>query len=343
MKTGRIVFAERNRVTTDTVETDLTVGPGQVLVETTRSMVSQGTELAALTETHSRSQEAERPAWLRFPSVPGYLMVGQVVQCGAGVKVLAAGDRVIAEGKGCWNSHVSHMVCDVSDWLNKIPDGVTDDEAVMSKLASVAMYGVRVLEAEFGENVVVFGLGVVGQLATRFCSVGGFRRVVAVDPLANRRTIAQRVPGVTVVTPDDPRVGEAMWGRSKTEGFDNVIEASGHPAAFKQALKVARILGKIAIPSAPHHPVEVKLYEDIMVKSLRIHGAHGSSQPGKPTHLDRWYEPRQKELFFQLVAEKRIEVASIISHRVSWKEAPAVYRGLLEKPGDYLGVVFEWK
>lgn len=343
MKVSRIVFAERNRVGVDAVEVDLAVGPGQVLVETSKSMVSQGTELAALTETHARSQEADRPAWLRFPSVPGYLMVGKVVACGSQVKALAVGDRIIAEGKGCWNSHVSHAVCDVSDWLNKVPDGVTDEEAVMSKLASVAMYGVRVLEAEFGETVAVFGLGVVGQLAIRYCSVAAFRRIVAVDPLPKRREVAARVPGVTVVTPEDPAVGPDLWGRSRTEGFDNVIEASGHPAAFKQALKVARILGKIAIPSAPHKPVEIRLYDDVMNKSLKIRGAHGSSQPGSPTPLDRWSEPRQKDLFFQLVAAKRIEVASLISHRVSYREAPAIYKGLLEKPGDYLGVVFDWK
>ncbi len=342
MKIRRVVFAGLNRVEVDEVETDVTPASKQMVVRTVCSMVSQGTELAALTGTHSRAKDANPPAWLKFPSVPGYLAVGEVVEIGSEVKTFAAGDRVIVEGNGCWNSHASTIVAWESEWVTKIPAGVAYDEAVMSKLASVAMYGVRILHHEFGETVAIFGLGVVGQLAARFCSLAGFREVVAADPIGSRREVAATVPGVTVVAPDDARVGEAMAARSRTDGYDNVIEASGHPSGFAQALNVARIRGKIAVPSAPHQFVPIRLYDQVMHKSLQILGAHGSSQPSKPTVCDQWTEPRQKEWFLQLVARKRIEVKSIVSHRLSWSDAPAAYAGLLERPAEYLGVVFEW-
>ena len=343
MKVSRIVFADLSKVDVDEAEIDTTLESKQMLVRTACSMISQGTELAALTGTHSKSKDADSPAWLKFPSVPGYLACGEIIEIGSEVKDFPVGDRVIAEGSGCWNSHTSHIVTWESEWVTKIPDGVAYHEAVMSKLASVAMYGVRILHHEFGENVAIFGLGVVGQLAARYCSLAGIRQIVAVDPLENRRRVAEPVPGVTVVAPDDPLVNDEMATRSRTDGYDNVIEASGHPSGFMQALDVARIRGRISVPSAPHRHVQVRLYDQVMNKSLQIFGAHGSSQPPKPMMNDRWSEPRQKEWFLQLVADKRMEVASIISHRVPYTDAPAMYKGVMESSGDYLGVVFDWE
>jgi len=342
MEVTRIVFADRKSVEIQAVDTDLKLEPKQMLVKTARSMVSQGTELAALMGTHSKSEAADPPAWLQFPSVPGYLAVGEVMETGSEVHGFSVGDRVIAEGSGCWNSHASHITVWESVWVTKLPEGVPYEAAVMSKLASVGMYGLRILHHELGENVAVFGLGVVGQLAVRFCSIAGFRQIVAVDPMANRRRVAEGVPGVTVVAPDDPLVNEEMGARSEKEGYDNVIEASGHPRGFMQALNVARTRGRVSVPSAPHEYVQVRLYDEVMYKSLQIFGARGSSQPGTPTYNDGWSEPRQKEWFLQLVAEGRIEVAPIVSHHVSYAEAPSIYTGLMERPEDYLGVVFNW-
>ena len=103
MKTKRVVFAALNRVDVEEADFSATLAPKQMLVKTARSMVSQGTELAALTGTHSRAKDANPPAWLKFPSVPGYLAVGEVVELGSEVKTFAMGDRVIVEGDGCWN------------------------------------------------------------------------------------------------------------------------------------------------------------------------------------------------------------------------------------------------
>lgn len=342
MKISRVVFSDLNTVEVDAAEMDEALEPKQLLVKTACSMVSQGTELAALTGTHSRVNDENPPKWLLFPSVPGYLAVGEIAAVGAEVESFAVGDRVICEGGGCWNSHRSAMTDWESEWVTKIPDGVAYEDAVMGKLASVAMYGVRILDHAFGDTVAIFGLGVVGQLAARYCSIAGFRKIVAADPLENRRKVAEGIPGVTVVAPDDPLVNAEMGARSRTDGYDCVIEASGHPGGFMQALNVARIRGKVAVPSAPHQHVQVRLYDEVMNKSLQILGAHGSSQPGNPTANDRWSEPLQKEWFLQLVAEGRLDVSGIVSHRVPYTEAPAIYKGLIENSGEYLGVVFDW-
>ena len=109
-----------------------------------------------------------------------------------GVRV---GQGVVAEGAGVWNSHCSHLVMDSADSkLVPIADGVRDEEAVTTKLGSIAMTAPRVLQPQFGDTVVVFGLGLVGQIAARLAVLAGAGRVIAVDPVPERREIVCRSP-----------------------------------------------------------------------------------------------------------------------------------------------------
>jgi 2-desacetyl-2-hydroxyethyl bacteriochlorophyllide A dehydrogenase len=342
VKVKRIVFAAREKVTVETAEADMKPAPSEVLIESAYTMLSQGTELAALTQTHSRSNIPEPPAWLKFPSVPGYLMGGTIVEKGSDVKGFEVGEKVVGEGNGCWNTHAQFVRQYAHpSWLVKVPAGITFQQAASAKLGSVAMYGLRVLGHEFGDTLCVFGLGVIGQIAVRYAAVAGFSRVVGVDPIPSRRAVASKVPGVTAVAPDDAAVaGDAKF---LNEGFDCVIEASGNPKAFNQACMVARRRGKVSVVSAPHAPAEVRLYDQVMSRSLQIFGAHGSSQPGDITWNDRWNERRQKEFYMRLIAERRMDVAPIFTHDVPVDQAPALYEGVLRKPADYLGVVFKWK
>ncbi len=344
MRINRIVFAARDRVEVDSINQDIALGPNQVLIESARSMISPGTELAALRGTHTRSHIPNPPAWLCYPSVPGYLMVGTIVDQGPAVKGFRVGDRVIGEGGGCWNSHCSHVVMgDDEKWLVKVPEGLTWEQAVTAKLGSIAMYGLRVLHHEYGENVAVLGLGLIGQITVRLCGLAGFGLVVGSDPVPERRRIASLAPQVTVVTPS--AVADAWRGEAAGlhDGYDNVIEASGHPKAFLQACEIARLHGRISIVSAPHMPVELQLYDRVMNRSLQIFGAHGSSMAIALTARDRWNERRQKLLFLDLIARGQLDVLPLLTHHLPYSSAPEVYRGLIEKPSDYLGVVFRWQ
>ena len=336
MKLNRIVFTGRDRVEVDTIDADLSLAPDQVLVRTTMTMVSQGTEMAALRGTHTRSNIAEPPAWLRYPSVPGYLQVGEIVEIGKAVTGFAVGERVLAEGDGCWNSHVGFIRHKADPrWLIKVPKNVPDDCAVVGKLASVAMHGVRTVEPVIGETCAVIGLGVIGQLVSRLCVLAGLTPVVASDPVAERRAIASKHPGILAVTPDE-------LGAAVPEGYERIVEASGSPRGFLAACQLTRRLGRISVVSAPHIPVELKLYEHIMSKSLQVVGAHGSSMTADPTPADRWTERRQKEFYLKLCAEGRLDPRPFLTHRFAWDQAPKVYADLIARPTDFLGVLITW-
>ena len=306
-------------------------------------MVSPGTELAALNGLHSRSSAPDPPRWLRFPSVPGYLVCGEVADRGVAVEDHQVGDRVVGEGPEVWNSHSSHLVMDADAGnVIRIPDGVTFEEAVTTKLGSIAMTAVRILRPELGDSVAVMGAGPVGQTAARLCLVAGAGKVVAVDPLARRRDIAAKVQGISAVGPDELPSSLPPDPVSKLAGFDHVIEATGRPEGFRQACEAARVRGKIAVLSSTHEPVTVRLYDNIHSKGLQVFGAHGFVLPSEPDINDKWTDGRQRRLFLQLLAERRIEMRSLFTHRAHYTKAPGMYRGLQESPDEYLGVLFYW-
>ena len=343
MQVDRIVFAGRGIVEIETVALDMQPGSGQVLIETTCSLVSTGTELAALTGTHSRSDSKEAPAWLRYPSVPGYLVCGRIVGVGEDVTSVQVGQRVVGEGAGVWNSHCSHLVMDAADFrLVPIAEGVSDEEAVTTKLGSIAMTAPRILHPQFGDRIVVFGLGLVGQIAARLSVLAGAGEVIGVDPFPERREIALRSPGIAAVAPEDPAVHDRGRSGERLAGFDHAIEASGNPDAFLQACAIARVRGKVAVLSSPHKTFSLRLYDDIHGKGLQILGAHGSVLPAQADVGDRWTDGAQRRLYMQLLAQGRIGVKPLITHRVHFTRAAEMYQGLKEDSAHHLGVLFHW-
>jgi len=343
MRIQQIVFASRGEVEVREASLEAKLTSTQILIETACSMVSQGTELAALTGTHSKSGLKEPPAWLRYPSVPGYLVCGTVVDRGAEVRAFAVGDRVVGEGAGVWNSHVSHLVMEAGDWkVVPIRPEVCFEEAVATKMGSIAMTGVRVLHPELGDSVAVLGLGMVGQLAARLAVLAGAGRVAAVDPLEKRRAAAASFRGIIALAAEDPALAPVPAG-DRQSGFDHVIEASGAPRGFLLACEIARLCGKVAVLSSPHKTMELRLYDQIHSRGLQILGAHGAVLASQAEPRDRWTDARQRRLFMDLLAERRLEVRPLISHRVAFSRAAEIYRGLRENPGAYLGVIFTWK
>lgn len=343
MRIKQVVFSEKNKVLVSEAELNDSLAPDQVLIATARTMVSPGTELAALTCTHSKSHLPERAGWLKFPSTPGYLATGTVAKIGSAVKLYKPGDKVVCEGAGVWNSHVSHLIMNEGDFrLIPIPQGVSFSEAVFTKMGSIAMTGVRVLHPEFGDSVAVMGLGLVGQVAVRLAALAGGSLVVGVDPMEKRRALALKVPGVKAVAPDDPILTKAVVPGQPLSGFDHVIEASGHPSAFLQACEITRIFGKIAALGGGHKTFELRLYDNIHARGLQILGAHGFVLANPANSSNTWTDAKQRQFFMQLLAEKKINVQPLITHEVSYSQAPEIYQAIMEKPADFLGTQFIW-
>ena len=316
-------------------------GPGELLIRTRHSMISTGTELTILDGEFPAGSVWEQHC-AQYPVVPGYSNIGTVVKTGADVSSDWVGKRVTA-----YCPHAQYVKTKAES-ARLVPDGLDDDQAVFFALAEITMNGVRRGSVEWGESVVVYGMGLIGQLTARLCRLCGARPVFAVDVAEERLNL---LPGDAAIIPvlarrDDGREGDDVQERVKdtTRGrmADVVFEATGLPALLLQQVKLLRRQGRLVILSSPRGKVEFDFHDDCNWPSFNIIGAHNSSHPEHATLQNPWTLARHNELFFDLALAGELQVAPLISHRATFAEAPALYQMLLHDRSQAMGVVLEW-
>ncbi|MBQ7667171.1 MAG: alcohol dehydrogenase catalytic domain-containing protein, partial [Kiritimatiellae bacterium] len=159
--------------------------PGRVVVRSARSCISSGTERANLVGDPMIGMHVKDGDKAVFPRHLGYSLSGVVESVGEGVAAVKPGDRVCAS----WTKHaLFNSVADCQVYA--IPDGVSFEEAAWTHIATFPMAALRKCRFEFGESVLVMGLGVLGQLAVKLARAAGAAPVIAADPAPAKRAIA---------------------------------------------------------------------------------------------------------------------------------------------------------
>ncbi len=189
---------------------------GQLLIQSRSSVISAGTERmlvefgrAGLVAKARQQPEKVRQVFdkiktdglmptleavftkLDEPMPLGYCNAGVVVETGTGVTRFSAGQRVVSNGPH------AEMVQRPENLCAAIPDNVSDDHAAFAILGAIGLQGIRLVQPQIGENVAVFGLGLIGLLAVQMLAAAGCR-VLAIDPDSRRLELARQF-GATVV------------------------------------------------------------------------------------------------------------------------------------------------
>src|SRR5205823_3819384 len=193
MRGQRLVAFRPYSMELETFDLPDTPPPGQVLAETTCTLISTGTELANYTGI-TVDRRAMGDDWRANPYRPGYSYVGIVRAVGDGVEEIEVGDRVCGHGP-----HASAALLDPHR-LAIVPEGVTDVQAAFVTLLIITMNAVRRAKIELGESVAAVGLGLIGNLALQQARVCGAMPVVGTDLLAARRAYGEQV-GLVALDP----------------------------------------------------------------------------------------------------------------------------------------------
>jgi threonine dehydrogenase-like Zn-dependent dehydrogenase len=194
--------------------------------------------------------------------------------------------------------------------LRVIPDDVTDEQAVfVADMLPTGLSGVRSANLALGDTAVVVGCGTVGLMAILF-AVRVARTVIAVDGIAERRTLASRF-GASAVTPEDaPAAIDAATG---SRGADGVIEAAGSPGALSAAIGFARGQGAVSVIGA-HFEADFPLDMGRMFErelTLRVTWGHG---------LD------DRDRILGMLAAGAIDPTPAVTHRMGLSDAADAYR-----------------
>src|SRR5438045_7599545 len=183
MKRKSILFTGKDQVQVTEEEPLPPPGPGDIQVQTTRTLISTGTEGIVLGRKFSPGTHFD--AWVKYPFRPGYSQVGRVSAVGDGVAEFKVGDRVATRAPHTSVGQVKaiHAV--------RIPDGVSDDDATWTALGKIAQIGVRAAEHRMGDTVAIIGLGLVGQLVAQYVRLMGAGGINAIEPATLRLEVAK--------------------------------------------------------------------------------------------------------------------------------------------------------
>ncbi|MBM4437465.1 MAG: zinc-binding dehydrogenase [Actinobacteria bacterium] len=315
-------------------------GPGEVLVRTEATFISAGTELANYT---ALDPTVYRPGtWNAYPWQPGYANAGRVVAVGPEVQGFSAGQLVYSFGKHA--SYHTQKPHDPMGLLVPVPDGVSAEVAAAGRMAGVAITALQVSSVQLNDWVVVFGLGLVGNLAAQFFQLAG-TRVIGVDPMAERRALAQRVGMPHVLGGSKEEVAEGIRALTGPDGAMITVDAVGDARVIEQAASVTAPFGEVILLGSPRAPYEADvtpIIRPVHWKWVTFKGALEWKIPRHPTRGVRHSTAGNIATNFELIRRGRLKVAELISHHIAPADIKLAYDSLLHDKEHWWGVVVDW-
>ena len=347
---------------------------GRVLVRTVASLISAGTERAAV-ELVSKGlvQEArQRPDLVKavvskvrsegllntFAAVRdkmvasqalGYSAAGIVEAVADDVTEFQVGDRVACAGVG-YASHAEVLSVPKNLCVHLLED-VSFQNGAYGTLGAIALQGVRLAEPTLGESVVVIGLGLVGQLTVQLLKANGCR-VFGLDLDPARVQLATEL-GADQAEISSDAAQNTIHNWTKGRGADAVLitAATDSNQPVELAAKISRLKGRVIIvgmtgldiPRAPFFSRELKLMISMSYGPGRYDPDYEEKGHDYPFAYVRWTEQRNIESFLQLLADKRVNVDRLTTHQFPIEEAERAYQlisGDAREP--YLGVVLNY-
>lgn len=261
---------------------------------------------------------------IKTPLVIGHEYVGEIVDMGRGVENLKIGDRVTGEGHiacgHCRNCRRGKLhVCE-----NSISVGVNRDGAFAEYLSLPATNAVKLdpripdeiatimdpfgnathtalAFSVLGEDVLITGAGLIGNMATAICKFAGARYIVVSDMSEYRLNIAKKMGAtITVNLSKGETIGQAVKDL-KMRGFDVGLEMSGAPTAFCDMINHMYNGSKIALLGILSNSTTVD-WNTIIFKALTLKGIYGREM------WETWYKMEQMLI-------SGLDLTPVITHR----------------------------
>ncbi len=310
--------------------------PNEILIKTLITGISAGTEMNLYTGTNPDLVRRRWGANYVYPMVPGYEAVGSVVECGAEVDQFKPGDRVIGSGQ-----HAEYSVIEQARAV-KIPDNLSNELASLAIVGRVAMHGIRRAEIEYGDNVAIVGLGLMGQLAMQHAKLAGAGKVIAVEIDPWRLEIAEKLGADHCVNPDYVDVVDTV-NLFTDIGADVVIETAGVSAAVPLSFSIARDRGRIVTVGWHLKPIPLDLAEDLLYKELDLRPSRGGGQRDDiPPNIMRWNGRRNLEFMLSLLETGKINAKSLLTHIIPATDISHAYELIRLRSEPSLHVILNW-
>jgi predicted dehydrogenase/threonine dehydrogenase-like Zn-dependent dehydrogenase len=332
---------------------------GHVLIQTTRSLVSIGTEkmLVEFGKSSLISKARQQPERVKMvldkikadgllptleavfskleqPIPLGYCNVGKVLEVGEGVNGFKVGDRVASNGPH------AEFVCVPVNLAVPIPENVSDDEACFTVIGSIGLQGIRLLQPTFGETIVVSGLGLIGLLTAEMLFANGCR-VIGFDFDEDKVRIAREkgIEAIQLHAGSDPV--RTVQDLTQGVGADGVLitASTKDSSLMSQAARMSRKRGRIILVGVTGLELNrAEFYEKELTFQVSCsygpgrydenYEAHGQDYP---LPFVRWTEKRNFEAILQAISRGVLKVKPLISEKIDLDAFQSIYGDMKSK------------
>ncbi|MGC3973875.1 MAG: bi-domain-containing oxidoreductase [Nitrospira sp.] len=343
-----------------------------LLVLNEASLISPGTEKSVVQSAQKSlvSRAMERPEQVRkvlaavqkdglsqtlsrvfdkldTPVALGYSCAGTVVEVAQDAGNFAIGDRVACAGQN-YASH-AEMVYVPKHLCVKIPDLVDCEDASFVTLGAIALQGVRQAEPRLGDRIAVIGLGLLGQLTVQLLKASGCR-VLGSDLDPSKLALARQFGADLTVDPS--ALTQTARTFSEGQGVDAVIitastkdngpiEVAGEIARKKGRVVVVGAIG-MNVPREPYYKKELELRLSMSYGPGRYDNQYEEQGRDYPFAYVRWTEQRNMQAFLELVAERKVLLKPLITHRFPIEQAGSAYAMMMEGKAPYIAMVITY-
>ncbi|HQW22925.1 MAG TPA: bi-domain-containing oxidoreductase [Bacteroidia bacterium] len=347
--------------------------PGCILVRNHFSVISAGTEgksvkdarLGYVAKARARKEEVGKvmksvqnfgliPTYkmvmnkLESPSPLGYCCAGEVIAVASDVKDFRIGDFVACGGNTAVHAEVVAVPVNL---CVKISNDVNIRDAAFATLGAIAMQGIRQADLRLGENAVVIGLGLIGQLTIQMLNAAGIR-TIGIDIDERMVQLASANGCELSINRRSETLENDVLDFTAGHGTDAVIITAGtdstDPVDLAGAL--SRKKGKVVIVGAVPTGFKRANYfkKELELKMSSSYGPGRYDREYEEEGIDypyayvRWTENRNMEAFVELLRKGKLNIAGLITHEYPFSKAEDAYKVIVEKTEPFTGMVLKY-
>jgi polar amino acid transport system substrate-binding protein len=346
---------------------------GQILVRNHFSVISAGTEGKTVTDARkgyiakarSRQKEVKQVIEmikanglmetynlvmnkLEAPSPLGYSCAGEVIAVGEGISKFNVGDHVACGGASAFHADVVSVP---ENLCVKMSDKTDIRQAAFATIASIAVQGIRQAELQFGNNCVVIGLGLIGQITMQLLKASGIKPI-GIDLSQQQVDLAKKGNFAYTYNRSQEGLEQIISDLTNGSGADAVLITAGtsslDPVEFagKIARKKAKVVIVGAVPTGFSRENYYKKELDLRMSSSYGPGRYDPNYEDKgidyPIGYVRFTENRNMQSFIDLLESGSLNLEYLITHEFGLQEAPDAYQMILERFQPFAGILIRY-
>ena len=271
-----------------------------------------------------------------FCMSPGNMWVGKISEMGSKVTGFQMGQRIAGYGP-LKNTHTLKM----KDAL-VMTNSMTWKEAVCYDPMQFALGGIRDGHIRCGDNVVIFGLGAIGLIAAQLAKLSGAAKVIVIDPIECRRTVAIENGADIALDPTACDAGLEIKKATNKVGADVIIETSGTYVALQAAIRGCAYQGNIAVVGWYKECNGIlNLGREAHFNQPNIFISRACSEPNRD--YPRWNFDRICKTSWEMLKSGQIKCENIVNPVVDFENSAEAYAEVVDQHPERsvkLGVKF---